>query len=212
MSEWKLEIRMYVCNTYIYSMYYAYIMYYIYIYVHILYIIYTYMYINHWGVYINHVLHLISQHLFLETKKKTLGKLQVYSKITHHCLGPIHWDSLISWCPALPRHNMSVPKSNSMYVVCRIIWLQNLIGSMFRRVGLDDSSRWVCFFGDPETLERHLKPYTTNDTCWGEEETKQKGSKTSLEIFCHKILDVFCHQQWDSGRCVTFVPTWGIPN
>ena len=59
MSEWKLEIRMYVCNIYIYSMYYAYIVYYIYIYVH-----------KPLGV-INHVLHLISQHLFLETKKNT---------------------------------------------------------------------------------------------------------------------------------------------
>lgn len=87
MSEWKLEIRMYVCNIYIYSMYYVYIIYYIYIYVHILYIISTYMYINHWGVYINHVLHLISQHLFLETKKKHLES----SKFTQKSLITV-WD------------------------------------------------------------------------------------------------------------------------
>ncbi len=98
-GKWKLELCLqYVCY-----------------YMHI---------INHW-VYINHVLLLISQHLSLETKIKT-GKLTRNLKKKLKTIITIHHGLVASpWI--LPRHNMSVPKSNSMYVVCRIIWLQNLI-------------------------------------------------------------------------------------
>lgn len=102
-------------------------------------------------------------------QRKKLGKLRILiAELGHSSLGPIH---LRCFSSGLPRRNMSVPKSNSMYVVCRIIWLQNLIDGR-----LDDSSRWL----KPSFHQTKHCPEPAN---LGKEETKQKASKTSLEIF-----------------------------